>query len=52
MTTEETKERLTKIRKSLDQQVSIPTSIVVLTVEEATLLICLIDTVLRWNYEI
>ena len=53
MTTEETKERLVKVRKTLDHQANqIGFHGVLLTIEEAELLICLIDTVLRWDYEI
>jgi len=50
MTTEETKERLVKIRKTLAEQ--FPIGSVILDEDEAGLLICLIDTVLRWDYEI
>ena len=43
--TDDVKNRLAKIRALLDLQVS-------LTKKEAALLICLIDTVLRWDYDI
>lgn len=51
------KERLMKVRKSLDIQLAMPLSnntdtVVALSSKEADLLICLIDTVIRWDYEI
>jgi len=56
MTTEETKKRLVKIRKTLAEQCLSKDPgndyRILLYVKEAELLICLIDTVLRWDYEI
>ena len=51
MTKSDVKKRLKDIRKSLDAQISL-VGFVALSKEEAEVLILLIDTFLRWDYDI
>jgi hypothetical protein len=54
MTTEDVKKRLDEIRKSIDLQLALSNGEGLICVDqsEAEMIVMLIDTVIRWDYDI